>query len=156
MRPRAQRTDDLGQTGQLRRDHNTRGTPWAPSPRWGPDIIDWRTDRCSGLTSSWAAGWEVFTHETCGSRHEFSAVTSRFMRGLTAWSNETSWRHEGAATPSLLNQQPAAAKVLAAMLDRLHLNYSGPVRSDHSCASPSTANYPPRAEPTIASSLSKA
>lgn len=78
------------------------------------------------------------------------------MRGLTAWSNETSWRHEGAATPSLLNQQPAAAKVLAAMLDRLHLNYSGPVRSDHSCASPSTANYPPRAEPTIASSLSKA
>jgi hypothetical protein len=27
MRPQAERTDDSGQSGQLRRDHSTRGTP---------------------------------------------------------------------------------------------------------------------------------
>ncbi len=34
------------------------------------------------------------THKTCGSIHESSAVTSRFMRGLTAWNSETRWRHK--------------------------------------------------------------
>jgi hypothetical protein len=56
------------------------------------------------------------------------------MRGLTTWNNETSWRHKGAATQSLLNQQPAAAQVLAGMLDQLSSTSAqgrrGPAGSD--------------------------